>query len=151
MGTWELIMLTSDVCNVASYLFMCKLIAYPGTPLSQFALKNAPWNSSGSVRFLSISCPRLLVWCLTINAALFSSQHLSFILGFNLQGKKTQSLLGNKFRKFEFNFRFVKYHSPCKFYLPFRFFKYHLSMNHFLMPHEQVVNTQFLLLLCLIV
>ena len=72
-GPWGLIMLNpvtppyyliikhSENCALAEHI----LCDSPPSPL-----KMPPWNPLGSSDFLSTSCPRILVWCLKINAAI---------------------------------------------------------------------------------
>ena len=72
-GPWGLIMLNpvtppyyliikhSENCALADHI----LCDSPPSPL-----KMPPWNPLGSSDFLSTSCPRILVWCLKINAAI---------------------------------------------------------------------------------
>ena len=58
-------------------------------------LKTLPWNPSGSLGLLSISCPGLLIWCLRVNAALPSPQPSVSRLAFLHMGEQTQVWFGN--------------------------------------------------------
>ena len=77
----ELCMSWSHILKLPSFILILKMI---------------PWNSSESSGFLSISCPRVLVWHFTINTALSLTTMQCQSVGFTAQGQQNQVWFDNK-------------------------------------------------------